>query len=1024
MAYDNMTLRDMMETVRKDQTAAETQTPLSFDDDFFSFTSEDYQPDSIDLDACISTTLSQLEPYRLTQQELQIIREFLTFRIQTAQAPANHPEARRAYYNLLIRAEEKESIRRFTEILRKALQIPNSSFSCFTEQTLLSRIGETSKNIRRSQPIPLIPSNTRLLLIDECQSAPRLDLDGGGATRDSSKKQIENYKALWNTVLDYIRKHPQTILLVGSDEDVYRSTLRPYSALSQRICSHHIMLTPQTQEDLLTECMAQLRNSSFTLSDDLQPRLEKYFRSTYATSELRGLDFVNDLIDRIYANHYCRPQDSHILTADCIPDHDPMVHSVESVLGQLEGLVGLETVKAEFRNIYKLQIAGLTDPENIRYHMLFTGNPGTGKTTVARLAADLFFRMGVIKTNKLVVTKPSDLVSEWIGGTGTKAMEVIRRAYNGVLFIDEAYGIANMDRGRELLNVLLQEMENNADKLIVIFAGYVDEMRQLLKTNPGLSSRIGQQIHFDDYTPEELAQIFLQMCKKDGFSLDPSARDELDDCISALMTKEFFGNAREIRNMLQDLKEVWSDDYYNAVTRQDAAAADVARVFMPHHFEKIMPPKKEVSINDLIGLDVLKNKLAVFKRQAMYQKHLKEKGFTDLTDFSMHMIFTGNPGTGKTTVAKLIADDLYSIGMLKTNRLVVVGRKDLVSPYGDTAQKTADVIRKAVGGVLFVDEAYSLASSRISGSECIDVFLTAMEEHKADTVFVFAGYVDEMQEFLAMNPGIQSRIGYTFHFEDYSAEELTRMYAEKMHKTGFVVDEEAISRVRDIMEYFLDVKNFGNGRFVNHVIQQTISQRANRDFTENYRNITAEDIPSIKTLIETAPNNMKLYDPAIVTEQERQRSAVHELGHAVTMVSTDPTNIPKSISIRDHAGSLGRVQLNISQSNQTEQQLLDFVVTLLGGKNAEKLFFGNYDTGCASDYARAKRVAEDMVDKYGMTEFGKTAADILAAADKRSMELLTAHKAVIQTLRDMLLKEKELSGEAFMQAFNAHRNNG
>lgn len=275
-----------------------------------------------------------------------------------------------------------------------------------------------------------------------------------------------------------------------------------------------------------------------------------------------------------------------------------------------------------------------------------------------------------------------------------------------------------------------------------------------------------------------------------------------------------------------------------------------------------------------------------------------------------------------------------------------------------------------------------------------------------------------------MNPGIQSRIGYTFHFEDYSAEELTRMYAEKMHKTGFVVDDEAISRVRDIMEYFLDVKNFGNGRFVNHLIQQTISQRANRDFTENYRSITAQDIPSIKTLIETAPNNMKLYDPATVTEQERQRSAVHELGHAVAMVSTDPKNIPKSISIRDHAGSLGRVQLNISQSNQTEQQLLDFVATLMGGKNAEKLFFGNYDTGCAGDYARAKRVAEDMIDKYGMTEFGQTAADILAAADKRSMELLTAHKAVIQTLSDMLLKEKELSGEDFMAAFNSHRGNG
>ena len=131
MAYENMTLREMMEAMRKGEMAAEVQTPQSFDDDFFNSTFEDYQPNPINIDACISTTLSQLEPYRLTQQDLQTVREFLTFRIQTAQAPINHPEARRAYYNLLIRAEEKESIRRFAEVLCKALQIPNSSFFCF-----------------------------------------------------------------------------------------------------------------------------------------------------------------------------------------------------------------------------------------------------------------------------------------------------------------------------------------------------------------------------------------------------------------------------------------------------------------------------------------------------------------------------------------------------------------------------------------------------------------------------------------------------------------------------------------------------------------------------------------------------------------------------------------------------------------------------------------------------------------------------------------------------------------------------
>lgn len=1019
MAYENSTLKELMESVRKQrQTSDEDAYDFFFEDEYPESPETPETPRILNLDACISGALEDLAPYHLTEEDRQTVQEFLTFRVQTAQAPSYHPEARRAYYNLLIHGEEKESIRHFADILRMALDIRSGDTLVRTEQELLQQQDALSRTPRRTPGEELIPSDVRFILIDECQETPRLNLDGGAAVRDASRKAMESYHKLWSTVLAHIRKKPETILLVGSDEDVYRSSLRPFSDLSQRICSHHIHLLPPTEDDLFADCMAELRNSTFALSDDFEPALKKYFHSAYPSSELRTQAFVSDLIDRIYSQYYSSRRTSHTLDADCVPDYDPFARDAEYILGQLDQLVGLTSVKTEFRNIYRMQLAGLDSSENTRYHMLFSGNPGTGKTTVARMAADLFFRMGILKTNKLISVKPSDLVSEWIGGTGMKAMEVIRRAYNGVLFIDEAYGIANMDRGEELLNVLLQEMENHGDKLIVIFAGYTDEMRELLKSNPGLASRIGQEIHFNDYTQEELAQIFLQMCKKDGFSLDPSARDELDDCISALMTREFFGNARDVRNLLQDLKEAWSDDYFEALTEHGSDDVQVEKVFLPHHFEKIMPPKKELSINDLIGLDTLKNKLAVFKRQALYQKHLREKGFTNLSDFSMHMIFTGNPGTGKSTVARLIADDLYSIGMLKTNRLVMAERKDLVGIHGDTAKKTADIIRKAVGGVLFVDEAYSLAGSRFGNNECIEVLLTAMEEHKQDTVFIFAGYVEEMQEFLASNPGILSRIGYTFHFEDYSPKELTEMYADKMKKTGFLVSEDALNRVREIMEYFQDVKHFGNGRFVNHVIHQTISQRSSRDFTREYRNIHSQDIPSIKTLIETAPNSMQLYDPAAISSEDQRRTAVHELGHAVVMVGTNPENVPESISIRNHAGSFGRVKLSGGQMNQTEQQLLEHIAALLGGKNAEKLFFGSHSTGCANDYARAKRVAEDMIDKFAMTSFGSKAADILAAAEKLSMDTLTRYQAGIESLTATLLQRKELSGEEFKKALS------
>ena len=1018
MAYKDKTLSDLMAEIRAQQKPAVTETPLFWEDDFDSDVDLEESTRTVNLDACVSGTLSDLEPYHLSKEDKNTIQEFLTFRIQTRQAPANQTEARRAYYNLLIHSDEKENIRHVADVLRMALDIPQNETLVKTEEELLQQQDAASRNTRRINQ-PLIPQNARFILIYECQDAPKMNLDGGSAVRDASRKAIESYCTLWNTVLSHIRQNPEVILLVGCDESVYRGTMQHFVELSKRICSHHIQLVPQSEEDLLAECLEELRKSSFGLSINFEKALKDYFHNAYRTSELRSRAFVADLIDRIYSRYYSRRRNNLILTEDCVPEFDHLTQSAESVLGQLEQLIGLENVKSEFRNIYRMQVAGLTDPENTHYHMIFTGNPGTGKTTVARMAADLFHRMGILKTNKLVAVKPSDLISEWIGGTGPKAMEMIRRAHNGVLFIDEAYGIANMDRGEELLNVLLQEMENNADKLIVILAGYTDEMRELLKTNPGLGSRIGQEIHFDDYTQEELAQIFLHMCKKSGFTLDPSARDELDDCIGALMTREFFGNARDIRNMLQDLKEVWSEDFYTAVTRNGTDAAQVKKVFLPHHFDKIMPPKKEVNINDLIGLEILKKKLEVFKRQAMYQKHLREKGFTNLTDFSMHMIFTGNPGTGKTTVAKLIAEDLYSIGMLKTNRLVIAERKDLIGIHGDTGKKTADMVHKAVGGVLFIDEAYALADNRYGNGDCIEVLLTAMEEHKADTVFIFAGYVNEMQGFLASNPGIQSRIGYTFHFENYSPEELTTMYADKMKKTGFVVSEQALQRVREIMAYFQDVKNFGNGRFVNHVIHQTISQRASRDFTKDYRSITQEDIPSIKTLIETAPNSMHLYDPAEITEEQQHRTAIHEVGHAAAIMVLNPKQVPESISIRNQAGSYGRVILPRGVNEQTEEHLLVHLAILLSGKNAEKLLLGNHATGCADDYARARQLASDMVEKFAMTTYGAAPNEILKTAEEMSSTLIRTRKEKLEQIAKILLEEKELTGQRFQELFCA-----
>ena len=174
-------------------------------------------------------------------------------------------------------------------------------------------------------------------------------------------------------------------------------------------------------------------------------------------------------------------------------------------------------------------------------------------------------------------------------------------------------------------------------------------------------------------------------------------------------------------------------------------------------------------------------------------------------------------------------------------------------------------------------------------------------------------------------------------------------------------------------------------------------------------------------MIETAANSMHLYDPAQITLEEHRRTAMHELGHAVVMVASDPTNVPESISINNNAGSYGRVKLAGGQGNQTEQELIELIAALLGGKNAEMAFFGSHSTGCVNDYNRAKRIAHNMIDNYAMVSFGDTERAILQQADRMSWEIISQYRAAMEKMVDILLERKELTGQEFVEILEKYR---
>ncbi|MDM7457378.1 MAG: CbbX protein, partial [Tepidimonas sp.] len=234
---------------------------------------------------------------------------------------------------------------------------------------------------------------------------------------------------------------------------------------------------------------------------------------------------------------------------------------VEAVLAELEhDLVGLAPVKARIRDIAALLVidrlrrnVGLqAQPPSL--HMCFTGNPGTGKTTVAMRMAEILHRLGYVRKGHLVAVTRDDLVGQYIGHTAPKTREVLKKAMGGVLFIDEAYYLYKpeneRDYGAEAIEILLQVMENQRDDLVVILAGYKDRMDTFFKSNPGMSSRIAHHIDFPDYSAEELGLIADKMLAGWHYTLTPEARQALDEYIVLRMRQPHFANARSIRNAL------------------------------------------------------------------------------------------------------------------------------------------------------------------------------------------------------------------------------------------------------------------------------------------------------------------------------------------------------------------------------------------------------------------------------------------------------------------------------------------
>ena len=729
----------------------------------------------------------------------------------------------------------------------------------------------------------------------------------------------------------------------------------------------------------------------------------------------------------------------------CFPEN---IYKKETIEESLKNIIGMQTIKEKLKNFEKymlFQIKAKANNMNLKatnLHMIFTGNPGTGKTTIARIMAKMLFDLGLISENKLIEVERKDLIGQHIGQTAPKTAEVIDKAMGGVLFIDEAYSLANggnNDFGSEAIATLIKAMEDNKDKLVVIFAGYRNEMKKFTDMNPGIASRIGYTFDFPDYSVKELMDIFYLKMKKSGFECQEDIDVPLKRLCEYYSRRKDFGNGRFIDKVMQEtiMKHAINDnEHLKMITLSDIPTIEDLNQNTIKNNSDI-----DEMLSQIVGMDQLKEKLKEFRQYVEFIKEAEERQIS-IPSSSMHMIFTGNPGTGKTTIARIIAKMLFDMEIIHENKLVEVERKDLIAGYvGQTAIKTADVIDKAMGGVLFVDEAYSLANDVGSqygfGEEAIATLIKAMEDHKGEFVVIFAGYKKEMKRFTDVNPGIASRIGYIFDFEDYGPEELVEIFVRKVKKTGLELEENATNAVLKVMRYFCNVQNFGNGRFVDKVFSQTLLKHSNKTGDDIIK-ISVDDIPDINEMTKIMLGGSRMIDVTKITKVAIRKTAVHEVGHAIArMLLMDNPGIKKITINAEGTGTLGYVKHNGWSGSYTpsKKELLNRIQVNLAGIANEKIYYGEYESGGSSDLWNATNTAKQMITELGMSSIGlaqiynptgdiqklvlEEENKILEECFNDVTKLLSDNKEKIDKVVEYLVEHTEISEEELIAVYNS-----
>ncbi|CAG9990672.1 unnamed protein product [Clonostachys byssicola] len=641
------------------------------------------------------------------------------------------------------------------------------------------------------------------------------------------------------------------------------------------------------------------------------------------------------------------------------------------VIDRLMAYQGLEGVKNGFVRLrYKVRVAKLQgkDPAQDNYNAFFQGNPGTGKTSVARLYGELLAALHIIPSSDFVETSGVKLAANGPSNLGYDVEGLLTgKDDSGVLFVDESYQLLADHSGKQVLDLILKAMSDKIGKLVVIFAGYKEQMEPFLQHNPGLESRIPYTFHFENLTAAELWELFHKTLRDNYANMQFERKNggrELQIAVNRLMrrsSERSFGNAREVQNCIasmhnRQLERLWNERYmgdhlsderikqYFILTRDDMLGPPPNAAFRSKAWDKLQ---------NLVGLEDVKESVESLMKslQHNYERELQLK---PMVQVPLNRVLVGQPGTGKTTVAKLYGQILSDLGLLSRSDVVFKSPADFIGSHvGESEQKTMAILDATVGKVLVIDEAYMLDDGgdnpgSFKASVLDTIVANVQGDSNEDRCILLLGYEENMANLMRnMNPGLSRRFqaARPWRFSNFSPSEMNRILDRKLQLEQLGTTDRALEVAREMLVRASTRPDFANASEVDQCLGvaknnyiHRLSKLSSEERLSNPLLIPEDFDPDLKRRDENCDQYFrgKLGDDII------QRLTKYELVGREAAGQTNPSVLlPNRLTFKGPSGTgkttaaeaLGRIYYNLgllSSSEVVQSTPMDFIAQYVG----------------------------------------------------------------------------------------------